>query len=175
MRVAALSLDTMRMGASESLVRYADAIDVPVAVAQTGSEVREKIRGLGEFDILLIDTPGIGWRDQGRFARLAALLRAARPDEAQLVLPASMHPSAQDRCVSAFAPFNPAGVIFTKIDELIGYGVLINAIEKLSLKPTYLAHGQNVPRDLAPACGRAIADLLFPSRETDISAQTRPA
>src|SRR5262249_4733926 len=99
-----------------------------------------------------------------RFARLAVLLRAAAPTDVHLVLPASMSESAQFRAADVFRPFHLTRVAFTKLDELVGYGVILNVIDRLGLTPAYFFSGQNVPRDLEFACGAALADLVFPRR-----------
>src|SRR5262249_10213757 len=95
--VAILSLDMHRLGTHDQLGRFADLVGVPVFTAQTVSAVRDALREISqqpEIDLLLIDTHGVSPRERGRFARLAALLRAAKADETHLVLPASLARSA---------------------------------------------------------------------------------
>lgn len=159
-QVALLSLDTHRMGAHEQLRRYADAIEVPLYTAQTIAEVKACLQTLTGIELLLIDTFGVGMREQGRFARLATLLRAARPDESHLVLPASLDSAVQSRIVAGFKPLGPARVVLTRLDDAIGFGVVLNVTQRLNLDISYLAAGQNVPSDLEEACGARIAELL---------------
>jgi flagellar biosynthesis protein FlhF len=160
-RVALLSLDMHRLAAHEQLRRYAEIIDVPLRTAQTVSEVRHCLQSLDGIDLLLIDTPGVGLREQGRYARLAALLRAARPDETHLVLPASLTPEVQARIAQSFAPLGASQFILTHLDDVIGFGVILNVVQRLDLRLSYLTTGQNVPSDLEEACGRRVAELLF--------------
>jgi flagellar biosynthesis protein FlhF len=161
LRVALLTLDAQRLAAGEQLARFAAVLGVKAAAVETLSDVRASISALGEFDLLLIDSPGVGWREQGRFARLAAALRSCRPDEIHLVLPASMSESAQVRAARAFQPLGVQKVIFTRVDELIGCGVILNVVHKLRVGVSYLASGQNVPNDLRETCGRELSELVF--------------
>ncbi|MFN0138137.1 MAG: AAA family ATPase, partial [Phycisphaerae bacterium] len=89
-RVAIVSLDMHRLANHEQIRRYGELIGVPVSVANTPTRVRDVFRTLPEVDLVLIDSHGVSPRERGRFARLAAMLRAAKPDETHLVLPASM-------------------------------------------------------------------------------------
>jgi len=162
-RVVLLSLDMQRLGGREQLQRYADLIDVPLHAAQTIAEVRECVRRLSGDELLLIDTPGIGLREEALFARVATLLRAARPDANYLVLPASTAPNVLARMVEGFAPFQPAGTVLTRLDDVLGFGVVLNLVQRLRLKVSYWTTGQNVPDDIEVACGRRIAELVFPA------------
>ncbi len=160
-RVALLSLDTQRLAAAEQLRRYAEVIQVVLRTAQSVAEVRQSVRELEPFDLLLIDTPGVGLREQGRFARLAVLLRATRPDEIHLVLPASLCPEIQERTARSFAPLNLSRMVLTRLDEVVGLGVILNLAQRLNLGVSYLTSGQNVPQDFEEACGQKVAELLL--------------
>ena len=75
-RVGLLSLDAHRLDAAAQLRRFAELLEVPCWTAQTIADVKSALEAARDVDLLLIDTPGIGPRDQGRFARVASLLRA---------------------------------------------------------------------------------------------------
>jgi flagellar biosynthesis protein FlhF len=158
--VAVLSLDTHRPGATEQLRQYVDVLEVPLSTAQTVAEVRQGLTGTASADVLLIDTPGVGLREQGRFARMAALLRAARPAELHLVLPASFAPAVQARVAQSFAPLGISRAVLTRLDEVIGFGVILNVAERLKLGISYVSTGQVVPRDLDTSDAQRVAELL---------------
>jgi flagellar biosynthesis protein FlhF len=158
--VAVLSLDTHRPGATEQLRRYAEVLGLPLHTAQTIAEVKQCLKDIGAADVILIDTPGVGFREQGRFARLVLLLRAARPDETHLVLPVSLTPAVQIRVAQSFAPLGISRAVLTRLDEAIGLGVILNIAQRLNLNVSYVTTGQNVPRDIEEAGGRRVAELL---------------
>lgn len=159
--VALLSIDMHRMATHDQLRRYAEVIGVAFRAAQTVSSLKEALRELGDAELVLIDTAGVSAGEQGRFARLAALLRAARPEELHLVLPASMSVSTQHRVAASFAPLGVSRVAFTRLDEAVGLGVLLTAVERLGLRLSYVTDGQIVPSDVREACGRDLAELLL--------------
>lgn len=162
-RVAVVSLDMHRLGAHEQLRRYAEIIGVAFHAAQSGAEVRELFAKLKDVDLILIDTPGVGRRDDARFARLAAMMRAAKADEIHLVLPAGMSEAVQSRTAAAFAPLGVSRVVLTRLDDALGLGVITNTVAKLNWRLSYVCNGQNVPRDIEEACGRRLAAVVFPA------------
>lgn len=159
--VAILTLDMQRFGAHEQMRRYAELIGVQLFTAQTVAAVKEVLQKTRQTELLLIDTHGLGHRDHAHFARLAALVRAAKPDETHLVLPAYMSVNAQARTAEFFRPLAPTHVLLTHLDELLGFGVVLNALDRLHLKLSYLSDGQRVPQDLKEACSNTLAGLVL--------------
>jgi flagellar biosynthesis protein FlhF len=161
-RVGLLSLDVLRSGANEQIRRYGELVGVPVETVSAVVDIRPALQRLADCDEILIDTPGVGAREQGRFARLAAMLRAARPDETHLVLPAALTPAAQARIAEAFVPLEVSRVVLTRLDEAIGFGVVLNVMDKLEWALSFFSTGQKIPQDLHEACSRRIAELILP-------------
>jgi flagellar biosynthesis protein FlhF len=162
-RVAILSLDMHRMAAGAQLRQYAELIGVPMYTAQTTAQVRELVPRLEPADLLLIDTPGVGPRDRGRFVRLAALLRAARPQETHVVMPVSLTRLVQQRTAEFLGPLGVSRVVLTRLDEAVGLGVVLTAVAKMGWALSYLTDGQNVPQNIQEACGRRVAELILPT------------
>lgn len=160
-RVGLLSIETHRPGAHEQLSRYARLIGVPLAAAQTESGVREGLRALHACDLVLIDTPGVSQPRCARFARLEALLRAVRPDEVHLALPATLSPGVQQRTIETFAALRPTHVALTRLDEAIGLGVVLEAMLRVEWALSYFTTGQHVPTDIEDATDARLAELLL--------------
>jgi len=163
--VAILSLDMHRMAANEQLRRYAELIGVPLYTVQTVAGARGLSARLEPVDLLLIDTPGVGLRDRGRFVRLAALLRATRPQEVHLVMPVSLMQSVQQRAAGLFAPLGVSRLVLTRLDETVGLGVILTAARKMKWALSYVTDGQNVPKNIQEACGRRMAELILPAEK----------
>lgn len=159
-RVALLSIDMHRMATGEQVRRYAELIGVEAHVAQTEQAVRDICRGLRHVDALLIDTPGVGPRDPARLARLAAMLRAARVDETHLVIPVMWDARRQAAAAERFKGLGVTQVTLTGLDEAVGLGVVLNAIDRLKFDVSYLCDGQVVPNDLQEASPERIARAL---------------
>jgi flagellar biosynthesis protein FlhF len=93
---------------------------------------------------------------------VAALLRACRPDEVHLVLPASSAPGVQARLAASFRPLGIDRLVLTHVDEVLGLGVVLSTIEKLQWRLSYLCTGQHVPADICVACADRLAEVVFP-------------
>lgn len=159
--VAILSLDVHRIANHEQMRRYGELIGVPVLSANSPRGVREALRTLPATDLLLIDTHGVSPTETGRLARLAAMLRAAHADELHLVLPASTSAAVQQRICDTFSPLSATRVVLTRVDEAIGLGVVLGAIERLSGGLSYLSSGQHIPTDLEEATAERVAALVL--------------
>jgi flagellar biosynthesis protein FlhF len=162
-QVVIVSLDMQRLGSNEQLRRYAEVIGVPMYTAQTVETVEALRRETQRHDLVLIDTHGVCAADQEHFARLAAVLRAARPDEVHLALSASMMPSVQQRMAQRFGPLGVTGVILTHLDEAVGLGVILNALERLEWGLSYITTGERVPNHIEEACAERMAALILPA------------
>ena len=114
-----------------------------------------------DFDLLLIDTPGVSPNDVDLRHELAGLLDAAEPHEVHLVLPASLRPEVQRRTIEAFALFGVRRVVLSRLDEASGFGVVLEMLRQLDWAVSYLACGQKVPTDLKKACGPDLAALVL--------------
>lgn len=158
--VTAISLDMNRLGATDQLRKYAEIVGISLYTAQTVEAVHQAIARCAGNDLILIDTPGVSLRDGARFARLAALIRAARPDEIHLVLPAVWSASAQSRAAERFAPLGADRLLLTCLDEAAGLGVVLTAIQRIPWHISYIAVGQKVPSDLQEANGARLAEML---------------
>ena len=91
----------------------------------------------------------------------AALLRAARPTEVHLVLPASLEGAVQTRHARFFAPLGVSRLLLTRLDEALGFGVVLNVVERLNCRLSYWTTGQRVPSDIEEACGERVAELVL--------------
>jgi flagellar biosynthesis protein FlhF len=164
-RVSILSMDMNRLAAHEQIKRYGEIIGVPVFDAQTVEAARRVAAAASAFDVVLVDTPGLGPRDTGRLPRLAALLGVLHLHEVHLTLPASLTPAVQASHAALFGPLGVSHLVLTRLDEAVGIGVILNAVERLGWAVSYLTDGQVVPNDIREACGRSIAELILAKLE----------
>ncbi len=164
-RVVIVSLDMQRLGGNEQMRRYAEIIGVKMHSAQTVVDLKRLLGQTEGAELVLIDTHGVGADDHQHFTRLAVMLRAVAPDEVHLVLPASMLPSVQARMAKRFSPLGVSRVALTHLDEAVGLGVLLNAVDKLKWGLSYLTDGESIPNNIQEACPERLARLIFPAGE----------
>jgi flagellar biosynthesis protein FlhF len=147
-RVALVTTDTYRLAAVDQLYRYGELMRLPVREVSSPAKVRGVLDDLGEMDLVLIDTAGRSQFDDIRMNDLRVFLEAARPDETHLLLSGTSGYKGLVSTVERFAQFPLDRVIFTKLDEAVGCGLIISVLLRLRKSLSYVTTGQNVPDDI---------------------------
>ena len=154
-----VALDEYRVGGSEQLRAYAsifgvgfDALTHDASLSRILEEHRNKL--------ILIDLPGFSHAEMDLAAQIARRLKT-EDVEVQLVLPASLRAADLRRIAESFSIFDPAGLIFTRLDETEIYGPLLNEIVRTGKAVSFLSGGSRVPDDIEPATRARLADLVL--------------
>lgn len=159
--VGLLTSDTYRIAAVEQLRTYASIIGLPLHVALTPAEMTRGCEALRDRDVILIDTAGRAPADSGRLDELARFLRAASPHQVHLVLSSAASESSIARAAERFAPVSPSHVIFTKLDEAVNFGVLVNIGRRINARLSFFTTGQEVPDQIEAGDAARIARLVL--------------
>jgi len=159
-RVGLITIDTYRIGAVEQLRTYAQIIDVPLEVVMTPQQLSQSVARMSDQDIVLIDTAGRGQRDTVKLNELKAFFAAVRPNEVHLVLSGAGREAVLSETVERFAGIGIDRVIFTKLDEAVGFGVVLSCLKKANAALSYVTTGQDVPDDIEVGQGRKLANLI---------------
>jgi len=160
-RVGLITMDTYRIGAVEQLRTYAQILDVPLISVMTPMEMKTAVARMADRDLILIDTAGRSQRDDERIVDLKKMLDAAEPDQVHLVLSTTGREETMRQAVERFTPVGADHVVFTKLDEAVGLGVMLNVLHTVKLKLSYLTSGQAVPDDIEPGSAARVAELIL--------------
>ncbi|MEZ5952033.1 MAG: flagellar biosynthesis protein FlhF [Planctomycetaceae bacterium] len=167
MQLGLITVDTYRIAAVEQLRTYVEIIDLPMQVVTTPDEMERAMRELAGMDLILIDTAGRSPHDEVRVNELKTFLDRIVVDEIHLVLSATTSPRNLRGSIEKFRLVEPTSVILTKLDEAPRAGAIATISGSLGLPISYLATGQNVPRDIEPAeRSRAVRLVLGEERIT---------
>lgn len=168
-RVGLITIDTYRIAAVEQLKTYAQIIDVPLEVVMEPKELGDAVAGMADRDMILIDTAGRSQRDGYKIEELCEFFDAVRPDEMHLVLSSTSSEAVLRETIQRFRKLGVNRVIFTKLDEAIGFGVILDCLQKAEARLSYVTTGQDVPDDIQVGEGKALAKLILgtPRRRAD--------
>jgi flagellar biosynthesis protein FlhF len=75
--------------------------------------------------------------------------------------------SAEDALTHAatrFSTLQPTHLLLTKLDEAVRYGVLINLVQAVGLKISYVTTGQEVPAQIELAQPERLARLVLEAK-----------
>lgn len=164
-RVMLCSTDTRRIGTFEQLRALGELMQIPTCPIHSPDEAAGRIQmARRTHDLVFLDTPaclpgGEGWNE------LVDTLIAVEPDQIHLVLAANTRAADAARLVEGFRAAAPLfGVTLTKLDETREAGLLVDLAWRHMLPIAYLADGDSIPGDIAPADAERLVDLVWSRR-----------
>ncbi len=163
--IALITIDTYRIAAVEQLKVYGEIMHLPVDVVLTPAQLVQALEKHQDKNLILIDTAGRSPRDTLSIDELASFLQPELAITKHLVLSAT---NREDELAETIARFSRLGIdntIFTKVDECINLGIILNTQIHNSAPISYITNGQRVPEDLFTADKRKIAELIIPNPE----------
>ncbi|WNO61782.1 flagellar biosynthesis protein FlhF [Rheinheimera sp. MMS21-TC3] len=156
-QVALITTDCYRIGAYEQLATFGRIIGCPVKLAKDSEELTLLINQLQQRKLILIDTAGMSQRDIRLADKLATLVHNSHVKiNSYLVLSATAQARVMQESVTHFKRIPLSGCIFTKLDECLSLGEVINVAIQNALPVSYLTNGQRVPEDIAVADATAL-------------------
>jgi len=151
-QVALITTDSFRIGAYEQLATFGRIIGCPVKQVKNSEELATLLNQLQQRKLILIDTAGMSQRDVRLAEKLASLVHNSRVKiKSYLVLSATSQARVMQETVEHFKRIPLAGCIFTKLDECLSLGEIINVAIQNALPVSYLTNGQRVPEDIEMA------------------------
>lgn len=159
--VALISADTYRIGAIEQLKTFAAIADIPIEVVYKPSEMKTALTTFEDKDVVFVDTVGRSQRAKNEIAELGDFVSAINPHEVHLVLSVTTESRALNEAVENFRAVVPNRLIFSKLDEAVAFGQMLNIAHKYSLPISYITTGQNVPEDITMASNVQLASMTY--------------
>ncbi len=160
-KVGLVTIDTYRIAAVEQLKTYAQIIDVPLEVVVSPAELEDAITRMQDREMILIDTAGRSQRDCEKIKELKEFFDVVRPDEVHLVLSGACSEGVLQEAIQRFRAVGIDRVLFTKLDETVGFGVMLGCLKKAEAQLSYVTTGQDVPEDIQVGEGKALAQLIL--------------
>lgn len=146
--VAIYSTDTLKFGGHDQLNGFAKALDLTVNNLSSSEDLEQIVLSQKSGQLVLIDTAGIGERDQKLLNQISHLADA-RSTNHLLVLSATSHTEMNQRVLDTFSHINFKAAVITKIDEILSLGPVLSSVLTSGLALGYLCNG------------RGLADIRF--------------
>lgn len=169
-KVALITADTYRIAAVEQLKTYANIIDIPLKVVYTIEEFNQAVRDYSQYDLVLVDTAGRSHRNDEQCEELYHLLEDCElgedvEKEYYLVLSATTKYKDLLKINDVFGKVKDYSLIFTKVDETICLGNILNLRLYSGAPLSYIADGQSVPDDISTIDPQMIAKNVMGQNE----------
>jgi flagellar biosynthesis protein FlhF len=159
--VLLISMDNHRIAAAEQLRSYAGILGVGFQMLETVSALAQSIEENRSKDLILIDTPGLGFTEISESSTLARFLSTRADIDTQLALAASVKPADLARMVDAYRVFKPQRLVFTKLDETASFGPIFNEAVRTGMPLSFFATGQRIPEDLEEVTPGRLTGLIL--------------
>ncbi|MFK7961682.1 MAG: flagellar GTP-binding protein [Phycisphaerales bacterium] len=163
-RVGLVTADTYRIAAVDQLRTYAEIIRVPLEVAMDPDGVRDAVAKLRDLEVVLVDTAGRSQHDADRIDELRLMVEAAQPDEVHLVLSSTAGAKVLRREADEFSRVGVDRIILTKLDEAVGFGMLVDVVHRIGRGLSYVTTGQEVPDHIERGDAGRLAELVLGGR-----------
>lgn len=160
-KVALLTTDSYRIGGHEQLRIYGKLLGVPVRAINDAEDLQLTLSELQGKRMVLIDTVGMGQRDQMVAGQVAMLSDCGCDVKRVLLLNATGNGDTLDDVVRAYQGDGLHGCIITKVDEAASLGVVLDTVIRNNLILHYVANGQKVPEDLHLASAEHLLRRAF--------------
>jgi flagellar biosynthesis protein FlhF len=159
LKVALITIDTYRIGASEQVTRYGEIMGVPTYVARDRVELARVIARASSADLVLVDTAGRSISEA--VARQAEMLRSVEGLALYLVVSACSGARELAAAADRYRMLQPERLVVTKVDEAVGPGSLLSASVRIGRPIVAVADGQRVPEDLHSLSSPELVDLII--------------
>lgn len=162
--VGFITTDIYRMGAVYQLKEYAKILNSTMEPATTPQELEQAIdyfENVEKVDHILIDTVGRSPMDAGNIEDMKSYLEIAKPDHISLVLSCTQKEKDIYKIIENFKTANINSLIFTKLDETLNHGVIMNVISDKKAKVSFITNGQDVPQDIYIADTEKLASKIL--------------
>lgn len=159
-----ISVDTYRIGAVEQLRTYANILDLPFLVAQNKTEFDHALDQFRHLDVVLVDTTGKNYLIRQHIQDLQDLFGKRSKIHHFLVLSSTAKDEDLRQTILHFRAINIQSLVFTKIDETMNHGGIINQLLRFPYPASYLGTGQRVPEDLEIATPKRLLAFLLPTK-----------
>lgn len=150
-KVALLTADTYRIAAAEQLRTYANILEVPFRVIYTEEELKNALSDFSDYDYIFIDTAGHSHQNEEQLDKMEKLLKTVEESvehQAFLVLSATTKYKDLLKIAENYKKLTNYQLIFTKLDETVTLGNLMNLKLYAEAPIAFVTCGQNVPDDI---------------------------
>lgn len=161
-RVAIISADNQKVGASEQMKIFCQILNVPYLLLRSQQDWSLIIPHLGQIDHILVDFAGLNMRTP---EELNYLKRMSPPVydsiRTHLVMSCLTKDGDLFDIASRFEKFGFDDVIFTDLDKSAVHGNIYNFVRKIKTKLFAFGIGPNVPEDFERATAERVVDLIL--------------
>ena len=159
--IGLISIDTYRLGALDQLKIFSEISNIDFLVAYEPKDIPKFMKKFRNKDIVFIDTVGRSQNNTKLLNSINDFLTQVKIDETYLVLNSTSDYKIMLDVAKKFRVLNYDGLIFSKLDEAISFGNIVNLVTEIKTPIKYLTNGQVIPDDIIAADSEFIAKMIY--------------
>lgn len=161
-KIALVTMDTLKVGATDQLKICAQILNAPFAVLRSGSDWKEITRYLDSVDYVFVDSPGPAIQLRREADYCQNILGSKTYDQRHhLVLSAAYPKDKLQDLINRADIFSCDDLIVTHLDESRQFGAIYSLMLEMALPVHSFGLGNRMPDDFEFATRERILDLLF--------------
>lgn len=161
-RIAIISTDSTKVGATEQMKIFAQILNVPFLSIRSQQDWSHVISHLDQLDHILVDFAGLNLRNGEEVSYMKRMSPPVyKSMKTHLVLSSLSKDADLIESAKRYAVFGFQDVIFTGLDEASQHGNIYNFIRKTESKLFAFGIGTKVPEDFEMATAERLVDLLL--------------
>ncbi len=133
------------------LNNIAQMMNLPLVVIHDSKQLQSVLNDMADVDVILIDTPGLGIKEEAIIEKVGGLLRLAKVDEIHLVADATVRAEVFEANAKAFLPLGANRLLFTHVEETVQDQNLFVLRNFVGLPVAFYSDGIDLYNDLKVA------------------------
>lgn len=159
--IGLISIDTYRLGALDQLKIFSEISNIDFLVAYEPNDIPKFMKKFKNKDIVFIDTVGRSQNNQKLLSSINDFLDKVQVDETYLVINSTSDYKVMLDVAQKFEVLNYDAFVFSKLDEAISFGNIMNLVNQMNVPIKYLTNGQVIPDDIIAADSEFIANMIY--------------
>ncbi|MGE5362999.1 MAG: flagellar biosynthesis protein FlhF [Bacteroidota bacterium] len=161
LNIGLISMDTFRLGAIDQLKIFAEISHIDLRVAYETADLPRLVNEFRKKDMIFIDTAGRSQNNTELLKDTRKFLDPLNVDDIYLVLSTTSTTRNMMDVAEKFKVLNYNGIVFTKLDEAVSFGNILNVAAGFNVPVKYLTNGQVIPDDIIAADSEFIANMIY--------------
>ena len=166
--VGIVVVDHTKVGAVEPLRTYAKILNIDFAHVEEPKDWPFVNRDFSQLDYIFVDFPGSSFQHgEEVFDLMARFLPLKSERKIHYVQSVLSREAEMDCAIGLFSRLGIDDIIFTRLDESVQHGIILNVQRKHELPLHSFGIGSDIPEDIEPATRERIVDLIFKLTKVD--------
>ncbi len=160
--VGFITSDTYRIAAVDQLKTYAEILGIDISVVYNKNDMISAYNNMvNNKDLIFVDTAGRSHKNEENIHELIDVMNVVDESDKYLVLSLTTKSDDLIDIIQTYSKYIDFKILFTKADETISLGPILNVCYITKKKISYITNGQTVPNDVYRLEAESVAKSIL--------------